>query len=163
MAKVGIFYGSTTGTCEDIAGRMAAKISGAEVINAAGLTADNVAEYDMLLLGSSTWGAGELQDDWYDACDVLSGLDLSGKTVALFSVGDSDGYSDSFCGALAPLYEAVKDTGATIVGQVSTEGYTFDDSEGVVDGQFLGLALDETNEPDKTDERIDAWLAAIGL
>ncbi|MBR1688354.1 MAG: flavodoxin FldA [Prevotella sp.] len=163
MAKIGIFYGSSTGTCEDIANRIAAKVGDAEVINAADLSADNVAGFDTLLLGSSTWGAGELQDDWYDACDTLKGLDLSGKTVALFSVGDSESYGDTFCGALAPLYEAVKDTGATIVGQVATDGYTYDDSEGVIDGQFVGLPLDETNEPEKTDDRIAAWLQAIGL
>jgi len=163
MAKIGIFYGSSTGTCEDIANRIAAKVGDAEVINAADLSADNVAAFDVLLLGSSTWGAGELQDDWYDACDTLKGLDLTGKTVALFSVGDSESYGDTFCGALAPLYESVKDTGAKIVGQVSTDGYTFDDSEGVVDGQFVGLALDEINEADKTDARIDAWLASLAL
>lgn len=163
MAKIGIYYGSSTGTCEDIANRIAAKLDGAEVINAADLTADNVMNYDILLLGSSTWGIGELQDDWYDSCSTLNGLDLSGKTVALFSVGDCESYGDSFCGALASLYGAVKNTGAKLVGQVSTDGYKFDDSEGVVDGKFVGLALDEINEPEKTDERIDTWLAAIGL
>ena len=163
MAKIGIYYGSSTGTCEDIANRIAAKLEGAEVINAADLSADNVMGYDILLLGSSTWGAGELQDDWYDACNKLNGMDLSGKTVALFSVGDCESYSDTFCGALGELYAAVKNTGAKIVGQMPTDGYNFDDSEGVVDGKFVGLALDEMNESDKTDERIDAWLAAIGL
>ena len=163
MAKIGIYYGSTTGTCEDIARRLAARLDGAEVINAADLSASNVAGFDVLLLGSSTWGAGDLQDDWYDACDTLRGLDLTGKCVALFCVGDADGYGDTFCGALAPLYEAVKDTGATLLGRVSTDGYSFSDSEGVADGQFLGLALDETNEPDKTDARLDAWIASLGL
>ena len=45
--------------------------------------------------------------------------------------------------------------------QVSTDGYTFDDSEAVVDGKFVGLALDDVNEDDKTDERIDAWIDSI--
>ena len=161
MAKFGIFYGSSTGMCEDVANRIAQKLDDAEVINAADLSADKVAEFEVLLLGSSTWGAGELQDDWYDACDTLKGMDLSDKTVALFSIGDCESYSDTFCGALAPLYEAVKDTGAKLVGQVSTDGYTFDDSEGVIDGKFVGLALDETNEPEKTDDRIDAWLKSF--
>lgn len=163
MAKIGIFYGSTTGTCEDVAGRIAAKLDGADVINAADLTTDNVAAYDVLLLGSSTWGAGELQDDWYDACDILRGLNLKGKKVALFAVGDSACYSDTFCGALAPLYDAVKESGAEVVGQVSADGYTFDDSEAVVDGNFLGLALDEANESDLTDSRIDAWIKELGI
>ena len=62
---------------------------------------------------------------------------------------------------MAGLYDAVKDSGAKIVGAVSTDGYTFDDSESVVNGKFVGLALDEENESDKTDERIDNWVKAI--
>ena len=116
-----------------------------------------------MLLGTSTWGNGELQDDWYDACATLKNIDLSGKTVALFGVGDSSSYSCTFCGALGALYEAVKNTGAKIVGQVATDGYTFDGSDGVVDGLFVGLALDEINEADKTDSRIDAWIASLGI
>ena len=34
--------------------------------------------------------------------------------------------------------------------------------EEAIDGdKFLGLALDEVNEDDKTEERIDAWLEDI--
>jgi len=89
------------------------------------------------------------------------GADLSGKTVAVFGCGDSASYSDTFCGAMAELYNAAKEAGATLVGEVSTDGYTFDDSDAVVDGKFVGLALDDINEDDKTDERIDAWVEAI--
>ena len=51
--------------------------------------------------------------------------------------------------------------GANIIGSVSTEGYTFDDSDAVVDGKFIGLALDDVNEDDQTESRIDAWLDSI--
>ena len=33
--------------------------------------------------------------------------------------------------------------------------------EAVIDGKFIGLPLDDINEDDKTDTRIEAWLAAI--
>lgn len=59
------------------------------------------------------------------------------------------------------LYDAAKEAGANVLEGVSTEGYTFDDSDAVVDGKFVGLALDDVNEDDKTEERIDAWLEAI--
>ena len=59
------------------------------------------------------------------------------------------------------LYDAAKEGGANVLEGVSTEGYTFDDSDAVVDGKFVGLALDDINEDDKTEERIDAWLEAI--
>ena len=160
MGKTIVVYGSSTGTCEAIAGKIAEKL-GVEAINVSDLTADVIAENDNLLIGTSTWGAGELQDDWYDGVDTLKGADLSGKVVAVFGCGDSASYSDTFCGAMKELYDAAKAGGATVVGEVDIDGYTFDDSDAVVDNKFVGLALDDVNEDDKTDGRIDAWLEQI--
>lgn len=158
MKKTIVVYGSSTGTCESIANTIAEKL-GVEAINVSDFSADVVAENDNLILGSSTWGAGELQDDWYDGISVLKGADLSGKTVAIFGCGDAESYSDTFCSAMKEIYDAAQ--GANILPGVSTDGYTFDDSEAVVDGQFVGLALDDVNEDDQTEGRIDAWLEAI--
>jgi flavodoxin I len=33
----------------------------------------------------------------------------------------------------------------------------------VQNGQFVGLALDDVNESDKTEARIDAWIASLPL
>ncbi|WP_337469719.1 flavodoxin FldA [Hallella sp.] len=162
MSKTIVVYGSTTGTCESIAQTIGDQL-GAEVINVADLTADQLAEADNIVLGTSTWGAGELQDDWYDGVNVVKSANLSGKRVALFGCGDSASYSDTFCGGMKELYDAAVAAGATVVGAVPTDGYTFDDSDAVVDGQFVGLALDEVNEDDKTSERISAWLPALGF
>ncbi len=162
MSKTIVVYGSTTGTCESIAQTIGDQL-GAEVINVADLTADQLAEADNIVLGTSTWGAGELQDDWYDGVNVVKSANLSGKRVALFGCGDSVSYSDTFCGGMKELYDAAVAAGATVVGAVPTDGYTFDDSDAVVDGQFVGLALDEVNEDDKTSERISAWLPALGF
>ena len=159
MKKTVVVYGSSTGTCEAIANMIASKL-GVETINVADLNDAVVADNDNLILGTSTWGAGELQDDWYDGVEVLKGADLAGKTVALFGCGDAESYPDTFCGAMAEIYNAVKDQ-ANVIGAVSTDGYTFDDSEAVIDGQFVGLALDDVNEDDKTEGRIDAWIDAI--
>lgn len=131
------------------------------IINVTDLDENVIAENDNLILGTSTWGAGEMQDDWYDGIRVIKSADLSGKTVALFGCGDSGSYPDTFVGGMAEIYNAVKTAGANVIGAVSTEGYTFDDSESVVDGKFVGLALDEVNEDDKTDERINAWVEEI--
>lgn len=159
MKKTVVVYGSSTGTCEAIANTIASKL-GVEAINVADLNDAVVADNDNLILGTSTWGAGELQDDWYDGVEVLKVADLAGKTVALFGCGDAESYPDTFCGAMAEIYNAVKDQ-ANVIGAVSTDGYTFDDSEAVIDGQFVGLALDDVNEDDKTEGRIDAWIDAI--
>lgn len=160
MGKTVVVYGSSTGMCEEIAGKIASKLS-VSAINVTDLNADVLAGNDNLLIGTSTWGAGELQDDWYDGVDLLKGTDLAGKVVAVFGCGDSAGYSDTFCGGMRELYDAAKAGGATLVGEVSTEGYTFDGSDAIVDGKFVGLALDDVNEDDMTDSRIDAWLGQI--
>lgn len=160
MSKTIVVFGSSTGTCEAIAEKIAAKL-GAASLNVQDLTADIVAANDNLILGTSTWGAGELQDDWYDGINVLKSADLSGKKIALFGCGDCESYSDTFVGGMGELYDAVKSSGARLIGAVSTDGYTFDDSAAVVDGKFVGLALDDINEDDKTDGRIDAWVAEI--
>ncbi len=160
MKKTVVIFGSSTGTCESIAEKIGAKL-GAEVMNVQDLTAEVIAENDNLILGTSTWGAGELQDDWYDGLSVLKDADLSGKTIALFGCGDAESYSDTFVGGIGELYDGIKDSGAKIVGSVSTDDYTFDDSSAVQDGKFVGLPLDDVNEDDKTDDRIDAWVASI--
>lgn len=155
-----VIYGSSTGTCEAIANKIGEKL-GAQVINVTDMDASTIESNTSLIIGTSTWGAGELQDDWYDGIETLKGAQLAGKTVAVFGCGDSESYSDTFCGAMAELYDAAKEAGAKLVGEVSTDGYTFDDSAAVVDGKFVGLALDDVNEDNKTDGRIDAWIEQI--
>ena len=155
-----VVYGSSTGTCEAIAEKIAQKL-GCEAINVQDLTAEIIDSNQNLILGTSTWGAGELQDDWYDGLRVLQSANLADKTIALFGCGDSESYSDTFVGGIGELYSGIKDSGARFVGAVSTDGYTFDASEAVVDGLFVGLPLDDVNEDDKTDARIDAWIAEL--
>lgn len=155
-----VIYGSSTGTCEAIAEKIARKL-GCEAINVQDLSADIISNYQNLILGTSTWGDGEMQDDWYDGIKVLQGSNLSGKVVALFGCGDCESYGDTFCGGMDEIYSALQDKGVKFVGQVSTDDYTFDDSAAVVDGKFVGLALDDINEDDKTPGRIDAWLDDI--
>ena len=99
MNKTIVVFGSSTGTCEAIAEKIAQKL-GCEVINVQDLTAEVVENNQNLILGTSTWGAGELQDDWYDGLKILQQADLSGKTIALFGCGDCASYGDTFVGGL---------------------------------------------------------------
>lgn len=163
MSKTIVVYGSSTGTCEAIAQTIGEKL-GANVINVSDLTVNDVKEADNLVLGTSTWGSGEMQDDWYDGVKVLKEAGLSGKKVAVFGCGDSASYSDTFCGGMKELYDAAEAAGATMAGNdVATDGYTYDDSDSVVDGHFIGLALDDVNEDDQTEARIDAWIPTLGF
>lgn len=163
MKKIGIFYGSTTGVTEGVAERLAEKlgVDSADVHSVDSASADDTAPYEVLLLGSSTWGAGDLQDDWYDFLEKLQTANLNGKLVALFGCGDSSSFSDTFCDAIGNIHQGLANSGCTFIGAVDADGYSYDDSSSVVDGKFVGLALDEVNEDDKTDERLDAWVAQL--
>lgn len=163
MKKTGIFYGSTTGTTESVARLIADKlgIAPADVHEVTQLDTALTESYEALILGTSTWGDGELQDDWYDGLKVLQGAHLSGKIVALFGCGDSESYSDTFCDAMGLLYEGLKDSGCTFVGAVDDSGYTYSASVAAADGKFVGLALDDVNESDRTDDRVSAWAAQL--
>ena len=161
MKETIIVYGSTSGNCESVANRIAKALGLTSVISASELTKELVNNNANLILGSSTWGSGDLQDEWYDAIEVIKSSDLTGKTVAVFGCGDSCGFSTTFWEAMKTLYDAAKASGANMIGAVSVDGYTYDDSAAVVDGEFVGLALDEDNESDKTDSRISAWVEAI--
>ena len=159
MKNIGIYYGSTTGTCESLPNKIASAfgLSSTHVKSASEFNA-SAASCDVLLLGTSTWGEGDIQDDWYPVLDTLKGLDLTGKLVAIFGCGDSASYPDSFCGGMRELYDAAKAAGATMVKGLDASEYSCSGSSAIVDGTFVGLAIDEDNEPGKTDGRIAAWI-----
>ena len=162
MKRIGIFFGSSGGVTEGVANQIAEKlgVASGDVHNVASASPADLGGYEVLLLGSSTWGAGDLQDDWEGFLPKAQKLDLSGKLVALFGCGDSASFGDTFCDAMGIIFEAVKGR-CTVIGQVSAEGYSFSSSKAVVDGKFVGLAIDEMNEDGKTDSRLDAWTESL--
>ena len=161
MGKTAIFYGSTEGNTETVAFKLKDLLGDVDVFNVDAASADDIQKYDSVIFGASTWEIGELQEDWEGFIDVLDDVDFSGKTVAFFGCGDADGYPDTFVDALGIIYNKIKDSGATFVGAVETDDYTFDDSAALVDGKFVGLPIDEDNEPDLTDGRLAKWVAQI--
>lgn len=158
MGKIGIFYGSTTGTTEMVAGKIASDlgVSPSDVHDVAKTAPSEVGDYDVLILGASTWGDGDMQDDMHDFLDGVKSIDMNDKTVALFGCGD-DTMSDTFCNAVGKMYEDLKSTGAKFVGDYNTDGYEFDHSDAQVDGHTVGLLVDNMNHEDLTDKRIAAW------
>ena len=159
MKKTGVFYGSTTGTTESVANLIAKKlgIASADVHDVSKMSADMAGAYEALILGTSTWGDGELQDDWYDGIKVLKGMDLKDKVIALFGCGDSESYGDTFCDGMGILYENLKNSGCRFIGAVPDAGYTYGSSVSVIDCKFVGLAIDEFNESGKTEELVSSW------
>ena len=156
-----IFFASSTGNSEEIASKISSKLDDIEVFDLAGTKIEKINNYDKIILGGSTWGDGELNDDWEDAWVDFCKLDLSNKTIALFGLCDQESYSDEFCSALGIIYEQINSMGAKVIGFTSTQGYYHDASKAQVEDKFVGLILDEDNQSDLTDERIENWVNEI--
>ncbi|MEM6256078.1 MAG: flavodoxin FldA [Cyanobacteria bacterium P01_D01_bin.156] len=163
MAKVGLFYGSTTGKTADAAEQIQAALGGDSVVDLVEIEdASALAEYEYLIVACPTWNIGELQDDWAAVFDDLDDMDFSGKTVAYMGTGDQVGYSDNFMDAMGQLEEKIAGLGGKTVGYWSADGYDHEASLAIRDGnKFCGLALDDDNEPEKTEDRIKAWTTQI--
>lgn len=158
--SIAIVFGSSMGNTESAANTINEKLGlDAQVINVADASPADLNKFDKLICGTSTWGSGDLQDDW-DAFD-FDGLELSGKTMAVFGLGDSASYGDEFCNAMGKLYKIFKSKGANLVGKTSTSGYNFESSESVEGDNFVGLALDYDNEEDLSETRIEKWVEII--
>lgn len=162
MKKTGIIYGSTTGTTKAVAHRIGKilEVDDNDILDVATIAPSKLADYDLLLLGTSTWGAGDLQEDWYDFIDGAAALDLNDKTIAIFGCGDET-MTDTFCSAVGTLYEKFKPTGAKMIGAFDADGYTFNHSAAFIDGQYVGLLLDEVNHPEFSDLRIRRWTSQL--
>ena len=156
-----IFYASSTGNTSDVADQISEHLGGIEKFDIASDGVAKMNEFDKLIIGASTWGEGDLQDDWDDAWDEFSDLNFQGKTVALFGLGDQEDYAEFFLDAMGVIHDKVKENGATIVGNWPIDEYDFDESKAVQDGEFVGLALDEDNQSDLTKERVAKWCEQI--
>ena len=163
MTKIAIVYGSSTDNTKQVANFISQKLSSNDVkiFDVARLNPDDLNDYPNLIFGTSTLGLGDIQDDWDYFLPKLKNMNLNGKVIALYGLGDSAGYSDTFVDGLGILFEEIKNKGCKIIGKTDTEGYTFDDSRAVVDGTFMGLPIDEDNESGLTNSRLDVWIKII--
>ncbi len=163
--KVGLFYGSSTCYTE-MAAEKIRDILGADLVdlhNIKDVAPRRMEDYPVLILGIPTWDFGEIQEDWDTAWAQLSGLDLSGKIIALYGMGDQLGYGEWFLDALGYLHDALVPTGARFIGYWPAAGYEFTSAKALSpDGQhFVGLALDEVNQYDLSDRRLQQWCEQI--
>ncbi|MBU3695808.1 flavodoxin [Dechloromonas sp.] len=171
MDKIGIFFGTDTGRTRLIAKQIAKKLgdTAAAPVNIGRTTLADFLAYDHLIVGSPTLGDGMLpgescglsQPSWEEFVPQLAAADLTGKTIAIFGLGDQKKYTHEFVDAIGILHDAFVARGARVVGRWPTAGYDFAASQAVDGDEFLGLALDQHHQPVLTEERIDAWLAQI--
>lgn len=163
--NIGLFYGSSTCYTEMAAEKIRDFI-GEELVTLHNLKDDDpslMEQYDLLILGIPTWDFGELQEDWEAVWPQLPGLNLQGKIVALYGMGDQIEYNEWFLDALGMLHELLLPMGVQFVGYWPLEGYTFTSRKPLTaDGtQFVGLALDDVNQFEQSDERIEQWCEQI--
>jgi flavodoxin I len=161
MSKIGLFLGSTTGKTEYVAEILQKEFGGESIMamhNVSDTEASDFDDYQYIIIACPTWNIGELQSDWEGFFPELDDINFSGKKVAYFGTGDQVGYPDNFMDALGILEEKISEQGGTTVGYWQTDGYDFNDSKALRNGKFVGLAIDEDNQSDLTQERIKAWV-----
>ncbi|NOU48090.1 MAG: flavodoxin [Bacteroidales bacterium] len=157
MEKIGIFYGSTSGSTKSVAEKLQ-KIFGkkAEVHDIKHADNELIEKYTNLIFGTSAWGIGDMQDDWEMFVDNLSDINFTGKKLALFGMGDQEEYPESFVDGLGTLYCRLPDK-TIVVGTSDTDGYKYYFSLADNNGKFVGLALDVHSQDNLTDERLKHW------
>ncbi len=165
--KIAILYGPTGGNTEKVA-RLIHELLGenSTLIPIKEANAEKLAPYKNIIIGGSTVGTHTWKHtipskDWDVFFPMLRKMDFTGKKVAMFGLGDHIDYSNNFVDDLRIIYDAVTDINATVVGQCSTDGYEFNDSEAVIDDEFIGLPIDEDNEPHLTLDRLKKWVEKL--
>ena len=167
MGKIGLFYGTDTGNTERVAKKIKELVEGkigageVDLLEIYKKKKEDMAKYDLLILGMPTWYDGELQGDWEEYIGEMSHIDFTGKKVAFFGLGDQYGYASYFCDALGVFSEIVDKNKGTILGFTSAAGYEHDFSKAQRGDQFVGLCLDVDNQDDLTSQRTEAWVEQI--
>lgn len=172
MSRIGLFFGSSTGNTRRIAKMIKKRYDDAtmaEALNVNKATPELLASYDYLILGTPTLGEGNLpgldadcqQTSWAEFLPQLRDVDFAGKTVALYGLGDQEKYPENFVDALGMLYEFVTERGARVVGSWPSDGYDFIASKAEREGEFVGLVLDQDNQKQLSDDRLETWLLLL--
>jgi flavodoxin I len=163
MKKTAIIYSFNTKKSGKIAEQIKEAFSdeNIELVNAEDLTEDIFGSFDQLILGVPTWFDGELPNYWDEFVPAIEDMDLKGKKIALYGLGDQKGYPENFQDGMGILAEILEEQGAEIVGFTSTEGYTFERSRALRGDQFVGLAIDYENQGSLNKKRIPAWVESL--
>lgn len=172
MTSVGVFFGTDTGRTRMVAKTIAKKIGSASAkpVNIRTVSVEDLLDYDVLILGTPTYGEGMLPgkstgnqtESWEEFLPKLNGHDFTGKKVALYGLGNQKSYGKQFASAVRELFDAFTACGAEIIGAGwATDSYRFTYSKAVIDDRFVGLILDEETQKELTEERLDKWLDGI--
>lgn len=162
MKKIGIFYAAkadkTSWVAEKIQKEFGASAESVAIENA---WQNDFEAYDNFIVGASTWFDGELPTYWDELLPELRTLQLKGKKVAIFGLGDQVKYPENFADGIGILAEVFENDGATLVGFTSIDGYSFERSRSLRDDKWCGLVIDIENQSEMTDKRIKDWCKQV--
>jgi len=168
MKKIGIFFGPEGGATEKIAKMIQAEFgaSNADLVPVKNATAQDIDKYENIIFGSSTighetWDSRKIKPDWDNFRPELDKINYEGKKFALYGLGDHISYARFFVDSMGIIAKRMLTNNATIVGSCDARDYEFEQSEAFIDGKFIGLAIDEEFEDEKSPERVKRWVANL--
>ncbi len=168
MKKIALIFSPEGGNVDESGDQIVTRFNNDEItkISINNVTKETLGEYDNWIVGGSTVGSHVWEDaddtnKWNAFFKLLDEVDTSNKVVAFYGLGDQVLYPHHFVDGLGVFQEEFEKRNIKIVGKWSSEGYEFFDSEGIKDGYFFGLALDQDSQEELTGQRIDQWLEII--
>jgi len=170
--KVNLIYGTETGFTQRVGQSILRKLATnnywCSMKKIDQLEKKDWTDCDLTIIGAPTWCEprldefGQYSDDWNDYYPEFAKIDFTGQRVALYGLGDQIGYGDNFVDALGMMAKVVLANGGTLYGRVSTDDYEYPNSLGIDEnGLFYGLPIDEDNESDLTQRRVDNWVLQL--
>ena len=111
----------------------------------------------------TSWVAEKIQKEFGEdkLLPELRTMELKGKKVAIFGLGDQIRYPENFADGIGLLAEVFEGDGATLVGFTSSEGYTFERSRALRGNQWCGLVIDLDNQSEQAKKKIKEWCEQV--
>lgn len=170
MKKIAVFYWPKKGNVEFSANRIFKKFEPgtAELHSIDEIDHVNLNDLDLIIVGGSTVGAivWEKADDnnlWFDFFAKCSSAELTDKLYAIFGLGDQVLYPENFVDGMMLIKNEFDGNGAKLIGKWPVDGYKFTGSAALDEDEkmFVGLALDEDNQDELTEQRIEKWVKQV--
>jgi flavodoxin I len=163
MNKTAIIYSFNTKKTGKVAERIKEAFDNdmVEMVNAEEINESLFMSFDQIIMGVPTWFDGELPNYWDEFVPALEDLDLSGKKIALYGLGDQKGYPENFLDGMGLMANILEKRSANLIGFTSVEGYEFESSVAKRGDHFTGLAIDYENQGSMNKERIAAWVESL--
>lgn len=160
--KTGLFYSYNSHKTKIVAEKIAEEFgAGIESVNAETISEESFLQYNTAILGVPTWFDGELPNYWDEFVPAIEDMDLTGKKYAIYGLGDQKGYPENFGDAVGLMANLLIQRGATVVGETSAEGYTYESSKALRNDRFVGLIIDQENQARLTPERVKSWVKEV--